>query len=380
MSSTIHGHDALGGLGPSQLGVWLRARGWSVETELNGKFTRYAKQVDGEPWEVEVPYSSALRDYRRRLAEALAILEDAEERPLPELVSEIRGTHLDLIRFRLVSESTRQGRIPVEHAASLYQQARDLVLAAACAAVEPRAAYATRKPTKATEFMAGLRVAPTEIGSYVLTIESPVAPALHQVRLDDADLDQPYERQATLMLASALQATETAVRRGGVELELGPFTDAVAEGSSANFCDALATMLQPFDGASLEASVAFAVARPASTPVVRSRFDADAVPVLREAARMLKEREPVPDLEVEGMVVALTSADSTQGGTVTILGSVEGRLRRVRVELGPQDYQLAVEAHAGTRVVSLEGDLQRGRSLELRSPRRVRLERSSGDD
>jgi hypothetical protein len=380
MSSTIHGHDVLGGLGPNHVGVWLRAHGWSVESELSGKFTRYVKQVDGEPWEVEVPHSNALRDYRRRLAEAFAILEQAEERPLPDLVSEVRGTHLDLIRFRLVSESTRQGRIPVEHASSLYQQARDLVLAAACAAVEPRAAYATRKPARATEFMSGLRVAPSEIGSYVLTIESPVAPALQRGSLDEGELDQPFERRATLKLASALQATETAVRKGGVALEIGPFTEAVKAGSSANFCDALATMLQPFEGATLESTIAFAVARPASTPVVRTRFGADAVPVLREAARVLKEREPIPDLEVEGMVVALTSEDSTKGGTVTILGPVEGRLRRVRVELGPSEYQLAVEAHADTRVMSLEGDLQRGRGLELRSPRRVRLEAATRDD
>lgn len=371
--TTMVGRDGFA-LNPSQLAVWLRARGWTVESELPGKYTRYAKDINGAPWEVEVPYSTSLRDYPRRLAEALAILADAEQRPQPELVREIRSTHLDLIQFRVVAESTRQGRIPVEHAASLYQQARDVVLAAACAALEPRATFATRKPAKAIDFMRGLRFAPAEAGSYVLTIESPVTPALQPSLLDDSDLEQPFERQATLTLAAALRATEDAVRRGGAALELSPFVDAVAHGSSANFYDALATMLQPFEGAALESSVAFASARPAANPVVRARFDAESVAVLREAARVLKEREPVPDLEVEGLVVALNSEDPSRGGTVAILCPLEERLRRVRVELGPADYQLAMQAHAERRVLSLAGDLEPGRGvLELRSPRRVRL-------
>lgn len=358
---------------PSQLEVWLRARGWVAESELPGKYTRYTRDIHGAPWEVEVPYSSGLRDYARRLGEALEILEEAEQRPRREVIQEIRSAHLDLIRFRIIAEATRHGRVPIEHAPTLHQQARDLVLAAACAAVEPRAAFATRKPNKAVEFMRGLRVAPSEAGSYILTIESPVAPALQQSLLED-DVDQPFERRATQTLAGALSATEEAVRRGGAALDLDPFLSAVEAGSSANLYEALATMLQPFDGAVLESSVSFGAVRPTTTPVVRARFDPESVPVLREAARVLKEREPIPDFELEGLVVGLTSEEPDRGGTITVLGPVDGRLRRVRVELGREEYEHAMRAHKEKRVVSVEGDLKRGRgALELEASRRLRL-------
>ncbi len=361
------------GVNPRQLAVWLRARGWEMESVLRGKFTRYVRDIHGAAWEVEVPYSSGLRDYGRRLAEALEILEGAEQRSRMDLVREIRATHLDFIRFRITAESLRQGRVPVEHAASLYQQARDLVLAAACAAVEPRAAFVTRRPTKAIEFMRGLRFAPSEVGSYVLTIESPVAPVLQQSLLHE-DLDPPFERRATETLAAALTATEEAVRRGGEALDLYPFIDAVGAGSSANLYDAIATMLRPFEGAALESSISFGAVRPAPTSLVRARFDADSVPVLEEAARALKEREPVPDFELEGLVVALSSEDPSRGGTASVLGPVDGRLRRVRVELGPEDYEAVTRAHSERRVVSMEGELQRGRgALELTASRHLRV-------
>ena len=357
---------------PSQLAVWLRARGWKVEGELAGKYTRYIRDINGAPWEVEVPFSSRLRDYPRRLVEALEILGEAEQLSRAGLLLEIQSTHLDLVRFRIEGESTRRGRVPIEDAPMLHQQVRDLILAAASAAVEPRAAFPGRKPAKAVDFLRSLRVAPSEVGSYVLTIESPVSPAL-QTGVFDGEADPPFERKAIQTLARALSATEEAVRKGGAALDLDPFVEAVEAGSSANLYEALANMLHPFEGALLETSVSFGVVRPAPAPVMSARFEAESVPVLREAARVLKDREPIPDFELEGLVVSLTSEDSTRGGTMVVLGPVDGRLRRVRVEVGPVDYEQAMKAHSERRVVSVEGDLQPGRGLELKSSRRLRV-------
>ena len=358
---------------PSQLAVWLRARGWTVESELAGKYTRYTRDINGALWEVEVPFSSGLRDYARRLSEALKILGEAEQRPRAGLLLEIRSAHLDLVRFRIESEATRRGRVSIDDAPVLHQQVRDLFLAAACAAIEPRAAFPGRKPTKAIDYLRGLRVAPSEVGSYVLTVESPVAPALQPPFLEDGT-DPPFERKAVQTLASALSATQEAVRRGGAALHLDPFVEAVEQGSSANLYEALATMLQPFEGAVLETTVSFGSVRPAPSQVVSARFDAESVPVLREAARVLKEREPIPDLELEGLVVTLTSEDPSRGGVMVVLGPVDGRLRRVRVEVGAEEYELATRAHSERRVVSVEGDLQGGRgALELKASRRLRV-------
>ena len=54
------------------------------------------------------------------------------------------------------------------------------MLAAACAAIEPRAVYAARKPERAMAYLRQIRLGPTEAGSFVVTVESPVAPRLLQ--------------------------------------------------------------------------------------------------------------------------------------------------------------------------------------------------------
>ncbi|MCB9527527.1 MAG: hypothetical protein H6701_03870 [Myxococcales bacterium] len=70
--------------------------------------------VAGEAWEVEVPFSSALHGYARRMAEVLDAVEAVEQTPQSALVQAIRQAQTDTVRLRVDAEATRGGRIPVE--------------------------------------------------------------------------------------------------------------------------------------------------------------------------------------------------------------------------------------------------------------------------
>lgn len=74
-------------------------------------------------------------------------------------------------------------------------------------------------------------------------------------------------------------------------------------------------------------------------------FTTDALEVVQEAGRILRERGPVDDFELLGPVVDLSrpSADSLYGVGV-IVGSVQGQLRKVNVELWGRDWQAAHDA------------------------------------
>lgn len=63
------------------------------------------------------------------------------------------------------------------------------------------------------------------------------------------------------------------------------------------------------------------------------------------------------DFALEGSVVALESSDTEDGGHATVLGSVDGRPRRVRVHLDPEDYKLAIRAHDERVLLRCEGEL-----------------------
>lgn len=221
--------------------------------------------------------------------------------------------------------------------------------------------------------MQGLRYGPPEIGSYVLTIESPVSPDL-EPRPDGIDTDPPFERRVTLTLGRALHATRRAASAAAVANDISPFVHAIDEGMTANLCDALAGLLEPFDAGHLDIGISFAHSRPVRTGPLRVIFDRDTAPVLREAARIFKEREPVSDFEAEGVVIKLDSPDPSHGGMAVVFCTVHGQPRKVRVTLDAGGYARAIHAHQHSDTVALEGELVReGGGYALRGGRNFRI-------
>jgi hypothetical protein len=216
-----------------------------------------------------------------------------------------------------------EGRIALESGARLFAHTRDLMLAAACAALEKRPVFATRRPGRAMEYLRHIRLGPTEAGSFVVTVESPVAPQLQPSPSAGED-EPPFERQVTLTLAQAVEETRRAVASSLASGDVQPFFDAVPRGVHANLCEALAGLISGTEAQSLSLRFSWSPGR-AAPPHTPSRVDftADAMPVLQEASRIFRERAPRVDFELVGLLSELASEEPRQGGTATITGVVD---------------------------------------------------------
>lgn len=88
----------------------------------------------------------------------------------------------------------------------------------------------------------------------------------------------------------------------------------------------------------------------------------------------LRSTEPVRDYQLEGVIVKLESDAVAEGGSVVVVGSIDGRPCRVRVALGGKDYGEAVAAHSQEREIAIDGELacEAGR-YTLRNPGPLRV-------
>ena len=111
MKTKILDSAALASVSTADLTAWLKAGGWQLTSTLPSRHFKFTKAVDNDTFEVEVPYSTSLRDYHRRVGELLDVLEVVEERSQAELLRDIRQAQVDTTRLRLVSDATRRGRI-----------------------------------------------------------------------------------------------------------------------------------------------------------------------------------------------------------------------------------------------------------------------------
>jgi hypothetical protein len=357
---------------PPSVSAYLQATGWEP-VDATGSWARFRTSIEGEEVFLEVPLLGHAPDYPLRISQLVDDLRRIERRA-PELVlRDIRSSANDVLKIRL--GAPEMGRISVEQGARAFQRTRDLLLAAACAAIEKRPVYSRRKFDRALEYLARTRFGPTELGSFVLTVESVVPPQIGvQTGLPGME-PEPFDRAVYLTLAYALAAARRIVDQVSVTRSLDPIVNGVAVGVSSNLCDALAGLIDAGFSQSLELRFRWASSRPPGAGAPREIvFENSTSPFLGEMARTLRETSTFTDFELVGPIHKLSSTAPEAGGEITVAMAEPLPGRKVRINLRGPEYQQAAVAHSSDLWISCDGDLVRqGAAFVLLDPRNFRV-------
>lgn len=386
MKVDIRDRETFQSIPPLEVLRYLRAQGWE-EKDQHGDLASIwgLKLTSGQELEVLLPLQQTLGDYGLRMSEAFRVLEEAEERSQLDILQDILSVGADIIRVRLRAGSRESHSLPIEDAVLATQKAREMMLAAACAAVEPREYYHARKFEQATDYVRRLRMAPTQPGSFVFIIHSRVPPAFKQQELSfvengQDDQNAPFERQVTYTLATGLAAAHLAAQRATATGEITPFEEAVQAGVSANLCDALLGFAGTDASSPFEIRLSYSSTRRAPRRMPRQiLFSPDTLPIFEEVSRVFKAQSPRDEFELEGVVVRLEQEEVQDSRALHIAGPVDGRLRKVALTLPEEDFQQAIEAFSARSTVRVTGKLIRtGNRYQLRAPRNFEV--LPGDD
>lgn len=374
---------------PYSAAAYMHARGWRMLGATSSE-SLWSLEADGRTWEALLPLDADRTDGIRRVTELLSVLSAAEERPIDDLVRDLRTAQSDVIRIRATPE-TESGTAPIEDALQIVSASRELLLAAAAAVDSPRAVLAPRKPDRAISFLRSVRLS-TEPGSFVVALEAPIAADLDGQDIPfNADLEsaahhdvvEPFGRRVTELLMRAIDNILRSCAEVAAGEELSVFDVAIPDGVSANLLEALARIggVSSIQNGPREFSlnVRWSYSRPA--PDIRKSYliTRDAIPVFSAAAASLRARKPEPDVTLVGQIIALRRDDALETDTVTLsafVGSGDtGRVRSIRVVLDdPDHHQLVSRAYETRDLVELSGDLQpAGSTLTLDPVSRIRI-------
>ena len=384
MNVSIRDREPFERLNPAEVAAYLRSEGWEEVDYKPDRVSVWSATADDDRLEILLPLRRSLGDYVIRMAEVVGTLAAKESRSQLEVLSDLQTAGSDVVRIRFKHAAATDGSIPLDQGEALVENARELMLAGACAAVQRKAYFAARKPEEAKRFVRGLRMGQTERGSYVLTVYSKVNPSLTsgQKALFD-DLDAPFERRAVTQLATALTALRAATDLAITAPTADVFQEAITFGVSANLCSAVVGMngteVQPSD--ELQISFTYARSRPVEPNAPRHVIiPGDHIRLIDEAARLYRASSPPEETEIRGAVVQL-KRDEEQGpmpGPVTVMAFVEGRPRRVQIALDEAAHKQAVEAYREVAQITCTGDLvKQGATWVLQNPKGFSI--SSGD-
>ena len=372
MSLRIHEADALRAISPASFSAYARFKGWE-------KAERYGDHADvyaaaGLP-EIILPRKRHLADYADVASRLVLIFAQEAGINELELLRELTTADRDAIRVRASCDHT----VAMDDGLALITGAKGMISAAARSLFEPAATYRGRPPRDVSDYLERVQLAGMEQGSFVVTLLPPAVPpavegvterptSREHINESGAALeDEPIERQTTRRLADALGATRQAMvdAMGG---DGDGFGNAIASGTSANLCHALADMTAPFE--TLDVSLTWALTRPPRNTAAVSRFEftKDDSCILREAARVLRERRVRTDVQLTATIEGL----KRQGSEVTLRTQLDGSARSVVAHVTKADYERAIDFHKGNAKVVLTGDLEHvGGRCRLLKPRIV---------
>ena len=364
MRVSIRDEGTLRGVSPSALSAYARAAGWKKQEPYGDHSDVYVRRRAPE---IVIPRTAHLGDYAGVVSRLIEIFAEAAETDTLSLYRDLITADRDVVRVRAAPEGA-DGSVTLADGVSLITGTHDMVLAAARSLREPRPLYHAGPNREAHNYMRQVRLGQTEQGSYVVTLLTPVVPPpmRQAASFDSAADDPPVERRVTRRLIEALTAAREATGRTSAG-DTDAFPKAVKRGASANLCDAVAMLIEPFGG--IDVGVTWARTYPVETARETVRFGASDAPILREAARRFREWEPRPDVSLIGRIQRLRRDDRETDGTVTLRTYVEGRVVPVTAVLDQPSYDRAIQAHRSRAVVVMTGDLERfGSRWRLRDP------------
>ena len=321
-----------------------------------------------------LPFDRTVGDYLTRMVDAVRLIAALEERLVTEVLTDLQHASTDVLRIRLCSADAADGTLPLLQGERMVKSTTELLAAAGCAVNARRAYFPASRTDEVRQFVQNLRLGQSERGSYVLTVQSRVAPELRQEQpsLFDAP-EPPFERRAVTALNRALIALRDAVDAAATNFTAKVFQDAVAHGVSANLCQAVAGMTaanpQPVD--QLRFAFTWARSRPFdSAPPREVGFRAEAFPIIAEAGRVLKAVAPLEDQEIQGYVVKLEQRG--EGGIATVTTVLDGQARKVALPLAADDHKRATQAYDQRIEIRCRGDVTRsGNTWTLQNPGHV---------
>jgi hypothetical protein len=347
-------------LQPFEVTTYLQTAGWTRVDEWE-KGSTWSRQADGRERVVDVPNDRRFSDYPMLISDTVAAIAEVEGRTVMDVFTDLSEISCDVVRVRVQSSQTATGRISLPQAERLVHGARDMMTAAACAAIEPRPVYDFRREGAARQYVSDrVFLGQSQRGSYVVAV-------LSEVPLTLALDDRPFERRVTTRLLAALDAVKAAVvesrqARGDVTV----FQTYVASGVSANLCGAIAEMSPGQPDGVVQVGFSWSPVHRQTELERRSlSFDRRDAEVIREAVQALIELSPLANYEVVGLIVKCERSRPDQPGMVTISTIIDDQLSTVTTRLAGDAYQFALEAHGLGRRVRLVGTRRkRGRAAD----------------
>ena len=376
MDVRIADRSALSAVPRASLRTYLLDSGWAPD----GTWADYAEilalDADDGRLEVAIPLRETARTYAAEIGQAIDLLSQIEDRSQLDVYADILAAGADVITLGALNE-IRRAPLSLHQSAHLQSEAAAMLTAAARSAERPRPAFAGAISGTVTGFLESVKMAPAATDRFGIAVHIPVGARIGQSDLFDDESSMPFGRRASTALDRGLSELSSALSAAETQDRLDPFEAAVANGVSANLCQAVGRLAEraSHHGDGIGVGLRWAAVRlPNGRAGASHEFGKSAAPILFSASEFLREKAPDPDLHIVADVVRLNREPDEFDGHALLLADVEDRTIRIEATFSEPDYPAVIKAFERRLPLAVDGVLwHRHRTHRLENPINVRI-------
>ena len=363
-----YNYDVINKIIPINCEAYLKNRGWN-ETGRLGKAAKIFGKADdsGRLFEVLVPTKTDIGDFKSILQNLLTDLQNFENRSLNYIASDIVLAKFDVFRI-IAFKGDTNASLPLEDAKTLLDKSFAMMASSAQSIVSQQPYFQSRRPNEVNSFLSKLRMGHTERGSFIVTLQTPIAPVIPTPSLFDREplvSSESFERQVTIRLCSLISDADTIANEPDSET----LPQTIDRGMNANFIESLADITEVCGESGANLDMSWAAVRPINPAWdIKNKFtiEKEKIETLREVGQILRTRMPEKDIEIFGFIITLHRPENSERGTVKMNDISVNPPRIISTDLDKSYYDQAIEAHKHGKIVTLKGNLHKnGRAQTL---------------
>lgn len=357
----------LSGITSASIEKYLLFTGWDRDdTFKNPRIWAFKNRLDPE-FTIAVPASEKATDFYSRVYDLIQTLSIINQKTEQEIIEALKSAYTDRLQFRIITEESKKGKIPLDYAAHCLEGLKDLVLYAACAEENAKPVCA-RTYNSAKRSLERFQFGQTQIGSFIINIDVQVADEENeQLYLMEAasPLAEPPEHKIIKRIGTAITQIDRVAKR---QVKVGDLIeDAYENGITANMCAAL-SKLKPESSEDIIVETSIYYAEAITQKVVPPQIcilDNIHFAFIDEISKRYKDCTLIEDVTLEGTIKMLSKNMANDGdeveNTVRLLAKVDGQMRSIILHLSSDNHTLACNAYRDDNEVRVSGTIDKSR-------------------
>ncbi len=354
----------LHGISADSIEKFLLLTGWEYERDLKNTHLRIFTNKDDRAFKIAVPTKEDAKDYYERVYDLVRMLSVYSDSSEGKIIDSLKSAFTDRLQFRIITETSKNGKIPLDYAARCLDGLKDLVLYAACAEENARPICA-RTCNMAKNQLEKFEFEQTEVGSFIFNVGVLVASAENeQLYLEEIapPPDEPPAHKIVKRIETAIQQVNRVVNR---EISIAALVEnAFVDGITANMCDAL-SKIKPSEGEdiTLETSVYYAEAITREVaPPKKCTLDNVHFAFVEEISKRYKDCTLVEDVRLSGTIKMLSKnaiSSEEAENKIRLLTKFDNQIRAVDLILSPANHAKACDAYRDDKEVTVTGTIDK---------------------